>query len=101
MPGIAALGKLFFEKIRGKEKRLGPQYSGAACARRLLVVGEVIRRKSRRGRKHFIAVNENAAVAPRREFAIVRVRRDNPGAAGGQTINQPSIGCNSKHSDAH
>ncbi len=72
MPGIAALGKLFFEKNRGKKKCLSPQgFLAAACARLLLVVGEIIRRKSRWGCEHLVAVNENAAVATRHEFAFV------------------------------
>jgi hypothetical protein len=66
MPGTAALGKLFFSKKCGAARN-----SAAAYARRLLVVGQIGRRKSRRGREYLVAVNENAAVAPRQEFVFV------------------------------
>jgi hypothetical protein len=98
MPGIAALGKLFFEKIsltapaaiRGTPRAHVP----------LLIVGKIIRLKLRRGSAHLVALNEHAAVTPRREFALVRVRRDNPSAAGGRAVNQSSIGGNANHSSA-
>src|SRR5207247_1001121 len=57
-----------------------PDTLATACARRLLVVGKIIRRKPRRRREHLVTVNENAPVAPRRELVFVRVRRDDPGA---------------------
>ena len=47
MPGIAVFGKLFFKKKRGREKRpsaIPSDTLATACARRLLVVGKIIRR---------------------------------------------------------
>src|SRR5205823_221040 len=104
MPGIAVFGKLFFKKKRGREKRpsaIPSDTLATACARRLLVVGKIIRRKPRRGREHLVTVNENAPVAPRRELAFVRVRRDDPGATGWHAVNQSSVGRNPHHSSAH
>jgi hypothetical protein len=73
MPGIAALGKLFLKKMQAKKKRPSPRttFLAAAYARLLLVVGEIIRRKSRRGRQHFVTLNKNAAAAARHEFVFV------------------------------
>ena len=71
-----------------------------AFSRELIVrkiIGPVLSRRS----KHLVALEGSAAMSARNEFNFVRIRCDDYGAAGGQTINQPSIGCNSKHSDAH
>jgi hypothetical protein len=98
MPGIAVLGKLFFviflkrlsrEKSRFFRKATGDTFHDATvwreCPPTRLVVRKIIRRKSRRGSEHLIALSENAAVASWHEFAFVRVRRDYRPAAGGQT----------------
>jgi len=66
-----------------------------------LIVGRIIRPKLRRRSEHLIALDGNASMSARNELIFVRVGGDDPGAARGQTINQSSIGCNSKHSNAH
>src|SRR5438132_5376988 len=96
MPGIAALGKLFFEKnsltdlaaIRGTPRAHVP----------LLIVGKIIRLKLRRGSAHLVALNEHAAVTSWDEFVFPRVRRDDRCAAGGRARNQSSIRGNANHS---
>jgi hypothetical protein len=71
MPGIAALGKLFFQKNAGPGKASLASKSAAPCIRRSLVVGKIIRRKSRRRNEHLVAVDENAPVATPSEFTFV------------------------------
>ena len=84
MPGIAALGKLFFEKNTGQKKRPSPCHDllAAACARLLLIVGEIIRRKSRRWSKCLVTIDHSATMPAREEFVLVRVRRDDRYVAG-------------------
>ena len=57
--------------MQARKSLPGPKNSTAECVRRLLVDGEIIRRKSRLGCEHLVAVNENAPVAARYEFAFV------------------------------
>jgi hypothetical protein len=68
---------------------------------RYLIVRKIIRAKLRRRSKYLVALDDSAAVSARSGFIFTRIRRDDSGAARGQTINQPSIGRDSKHSDAH
>ena len=109
MPGIVPLGKLFFliffERFLGQNRPVGKQepLSLASLTRppEELIVGKIIRPKLRRRSEHLIALTGNAAMPARSELILVRIRRDDSGAPRGQTINYPSIGRYSKHSDAH
>src|SRR6266404_4961408 len=74
MPGIPTLGKLFFKKIRLK-----------------------LRRRS----KHFVATHVRAAMAARNEFVLVRIRRDDRGAAGRQPQNKSPIRGDTDNPSAH
>lgn len=47
-----------------------------------------------------VALDETAAMSAGSEFIFVRIGRDDSGAARWQTINQPSVGRNSEHSNA-
>lgn len=94
MPGNAALGKLFFEKKWARKSAAHPPRDilAPACSRLLLVVGGIIRRKSRRRNERlFIALNENAPATPWHELVFFRIRCNNPGAAGGQPKNQSPV----------
>src|SRR5206468_11437022 len=109
MPGVVPLGKLFFhffcEVQRPQNRFAGKQrpLSLASRARRSeeLIVGKIIRSKLRRRAEHLIALDWSTAVSARDELILVRIRRNDSGAPRGQTINYPSIGRYSKHSDAH
>ena len=65
-----------------------------------LIVRKIIRPRLRRRRKYLVALDVSPPMPARNELIFVRVGRDDPGAARRQTINQPSIGRDSKHSDA-
>jgi hypothetical protein len=109
MPGIVPLGKLFFRfflQVQGSQNRsAGKQrplsLASLSRAPEELIVGKIIRPKLRRRSEHLIALTGNAAMPARSELILVRIRRDDSGAPRGQTINYPSIGRYSKHSDAH
>lgn len=110
MPGSVALGKLFFpiflgisageDRLRkGKSRRI---FAPNGCAAKKLVVGKIIWTELRRRREWLVTLDEYAAAIPARDEVIfVRIRRDDSRATRGQTINQPSIGCNSKHLDTN
>jgi hypothetical protein len=66
-----------------------------------LIVRKIIRPILRWRSKYLIALDDSSAMSARSEFIFPRVRRDDSGAARRQTINQPSIGRNSDHSNAH
>jgi hypothetical protein len=66
-----------------------------------LIVGRIIRPKLRTRSEYLVALGGHAAMSARNELIFVRVGGDDPSAARGQTINQPSIGRNPKHSDPH
>lgn len=66
-----------------------------------LIVGRIVRPKLRGRSEYLIALDGNAAMPARSELIFARVGRDDSGVPRGQTINQPSVGRNSKHSDAH
>jgi hypothetical protein len=105
MPGIAPLGKLFF-RIFLRSSAAPKQVCRKAAAvifsvSRELIVGRIIRPKLRRRSEHLIALDGSAAMPARNELILVRIRRNDSGAPRGQTINYPSIGRYSKHSDAH
>ena len=73
----------------------------ADAPRQSLIVRKIIPPKLGRRTKRLIAVDNSAAMSAWNELIFARVGRDNPGATRGQTINQPPIRCDSKHSDAH
>jgi len=61
-------------------------YRDHFCRSRSLIVGKIIRRKSRRGSEKLIALNERAAVAARNEFLfVIRSGCHDYSAAGGKT----------------
>src|SRR5882724_6620515 len=66
-----------------------------------LIIRKIIRPILRGRSEHLIALDNSSAMSARNVLIFVRVGRDDPGAARRQTINQPSIGRNSKHSHAH
>ena len=66
-----------------------------------LIVGRIIRPKLRRRSEYLVALGGNAAMSAWNELIFVRVGGDDSGTARRQTVNQPSIGGDSKHSDAH
>src|SRR4029453_5648264 len=66
-----------------------------------LIVGKIVQPRLRRRSEYLIALDGNAAMSARNELILVRVGRDDSGTARGQTVNQPSVGRNSKHSYAH
>lgn len=71
------------------------------CHPEELIVGKIIRLELRRRSEHLIALDERTAVSARDRLILVRIRRNDSGAPRGQTINYPSIGGYSKHSDAY
>ena len=81
MPGIKALGKLFFEKKCVPEKRrlCAGGVSQSRVPAPLLIVRKIIRLKSRRRSEHVVAVDHSAAVSARKD--LVFVRRDDRSAA--------------------
>jgi hypothetical protein len=89
MPGIAALGKLFFEKKCVRETVA--YVPAAAHAGSLLIVRKIIRLKSGRRSKHLIAIDVSAAVPARKEFAFAGIRRDDRSSARGQPKNQSPV----------
>src|SRR6266436_3506361 len=101
MPGIKALGKLFFEKNFVTES--------VACVPALsvnwgrppsvLIVRRIIRPKSRWWSKYLVAVDHSAAVPARKDSFFVR--RDDRSAARGQSKNQSSIRGDTDHPTAH
>ena len=100
MPGIAALGKLFFQKnLRAEEGELTCRRALNRASRPWLIIGK-LRLKSRRWSKYLVTVDHSAALSPRKEFVFPRVRRDDRCAAGGRAVNQSSIGRNANHSSA-
>ena len=108
MPGIATLGKLFF---RFFTRLNSPKPSVPKSSRHIfsvsrepmeeLIVRKIIRSRLRRMSKYLVALDDSPPMSARNELIFARVGRDDPGAARRQTINQPSIGRDSKHSDAH
>ena len=109
MPGIEPLGKLFF-LIFSTGSQAKPDLFGitSRCVSaprgpplENLIVRKIIRPKLWRRSKYLIPLDDSAAMAARTELVFVRVGRDDPGTARRQTINQPSIGGNSEHSNAH
>ena len=61
-------------------------YRDHLCRSRSLIVGKIIRRKSRRGSEKLIALNERAAVPARNEFLfVIRSGCHDYSAAGGKT----------------
>ena len=109
MPGIVPLGKLFFGFFWTFQQPKKQFYRKAAvislASRRALltelIIRKIIRPILRRRSKHLIALDNGPAMSARYGLIFVRVGRDDPGAARRQTIDQPSIGRDSKHSDAH
>jgi hypothetical protein len=111
MPGIVPLGKLFFSYFFERFLGQNPTYRKAraivclrvsrACHPGQLIVGRIIRPKWRRRSEYLIALDGNAAMPARNELILVRIRRNDSGTSRWQTINYPSIGRYSKHSDAH
>src|SRR5262249_38492567 len=97
----------FFERFLGQN--LTCRKAGAVVSLRLararrrekLIVRKIIRPKLRRRSEYLVALDGNPTMSTRNELIFVRVGRDDPSAARGQTINQPAVGCNAKHSDAH
>jgi len=110
MPGIVPLGKLFF-RLFWTFQQLKKQFYRKAAVISLplarvpslaeLIIGKIIRPILRWRSKHLIALDNGPAMSARYGLIFVRVGRDDPGAARRQTIDQPSIGRDSKHSDAH
>ena len=94
----------FFRRFNSlKNRSAGSRYIIASRRAILveLIIRKIIRPILRWRSKHLIALYNSAAMSARNVLIFVRVGRDDPGAARRQAINQPSIGRNSKHSDAH
>jgi hypothetical protein len=110
MPGIEPLGKLFFLIFStGSQVKTCPVRNyeplclRASRVRPLedLIVRKIIRPRLWRRSKYLIPLDDSAPMSARNELVFVRIGRDDPGTARRQTINQPSIGGNSEHSNAH
>lgn len=122
MPGTGTVGKLFFKEFfRGfwqseaavaekqtdetntveKQPLSSQEVPVSGLPARCLVVRKIIRRERLRRRVDFVALLRDSAVAPTRsEFVFAGIRRDDLGATGGQTVNQPSIGSDAHHPSA-
>jgi hypothetical protein len=94
---IAPACQLIFVNVTTREKKTSTNVS----ERTNLVVGKIIRPRLRRRNKYLVALDESTAMSAGRELIFVRVGSDDPSAARRQTINQPPIGRDSNHSDAH
>src|SRR2546427_12965543 len=93
MPGITALGKLFFRKkmVRKSSAYMPAPSADTGCLTPFLIVRRIIGLKSRRGSKHLVAVDHGAVVPARSQFVALIIRGDKRSATRGQPQNQSSI----------